>query len=175
MQNHNEESITAHDSVESSEPSSQSSSEQQSQPLNNIRNGLLNPKTLQLLENRANLLSESFNHLIGSLQTSMYAKSAITLQHIELYRNTVDKFCTDVHESIDSMESFMNRLNDLNQELKQMRNLYHNIKELRKTVEIIQHNVNTHQQNPSLIFLSSPAGEQETSNRNDDEAPQEQN
>lgn len=84
----------------------------------------------------------------------MYAKSAITLQHIELYNNTVDKFCTDIHESIDSMESFMKRLNDLNNELKQMRNLYHNIKELRKTVEIIQHNVNHHyNNNPSSVIL----------------------
>ncbi|KAG2393611.1 hypothetical protein C9374_007142 [Naegleria lovaniensis] len=161
----NQETVPTSDA--SSVVSSQESEQISQPPFNNTRSDLLNPKTLQLLENRANLLSESFNHLLGSLQTSMYAKSAITLQHIELYRNTVDKFCTDVHESIDSMESFMNRLNDLNQELKQMRNLYHNIKELRKTVEIIQHNVNNHQQNPSLIFLSSPAGEQEpSSNRN---------
>ena len=107
------------------------------------------------------MLSGSFNHLLGSLQSSMYAKSAITLQHIELYKKTSDRFCSDIHESIDGMESFIKRVHDLNNEMKNMRHLYHNIKDLRKIVEIIQYNINTGADMSSLLITEDDLLNQE--------------
>ncbi|KAL9656863.1 hypothetical protein ABK040_004397 [Willaertia magna] len=97
----------------------------------------LNPKLLEVLENKICTLSESFNHLLGSLQSSMLAKSSITLEHMQVYQQASNNLCNQVNESITNMEIFQNKFSELDAELKNMRELYHQIKELRKLVEII--------------------------------------
>jgi len=103
--------------------------------INGLDVQLLNPQMLHVLEIKAQQLSESFANLTGGLRSAMHATTAITLQHIQVHSQSVKEVCNSVKEDISVMESFTGRCEELNEQLRQMRSLYSEIKQLRKAVE----------------------------------------
>jgi hypothetical protein len=101
------------------------------------KNEFLNPRVFNVLEQKTRMLSESFVHLLGGLQSALHATSTITKQHVEVYQESVFHTCDTIDNNVRIMEQFAQKCEELNEHLKLARIMHSDIKKLKNAVEAL--------------------------------------
>lgn len=91
--------------------------------------------TIEAIEKKSFLLSESFSNLLGSLKSHLHGTSGIVEQNLEVFKASTVDLCNETEDLIKQQEEFITKCKELDKEMEKIQVMYQEIKELRKNVD----------------------------------------
>jgi methyl-accepting chemotaxis protein len=98
--------------------------------------------TIEALEAQANAAAQSLASLMASLNNSLHSVSSTSLEGICILHTSVDNTSTAVTDTITQMQNFLNKCQQLNHDMKACEELSKQIKEIRRTLDIMEPLIN---------------------------------
>ncbi|KAL0489947.1 hypothetical protein AKO1_005479 [Acrasis kona] len=93
---------------------------------------------VQILEEKSKELTATFLNLTKEFQNSMNNKTSVIIQKEEIYKQCIEETTQSVTQNIQAMNTFIERCEEINNKLREVRVVYNQVKNLRKGVEHLE-------------------------------------
>lgn len=102
----------------------------------------VNQELLDNIENSASHSAKSLQALSKHLHAQLQTLSSLSVQHMKLHKMSVENVSEEIASSVVSIQILISKCQQLNIELKNAETLQKDIKEARRFLDILEHQVN---------------------------------
>ncbi|XP_041458079.1 uncharacterized protein LOC121410214 isoform X2 [Lytechinus variegatus] len=98
----------------------------------------IDPEAIQDLEKQCHMVADNLNLMLGHLSNSLHNMSAITVGHIQTYRDAVEKAGITVDHSVKAMYALMAKVEELNFAMPMVYDLAKQIKSINNQLDELE-------------------------------------
>ncbi|XP_030856318.1 BLOC-1-related complex subunit 6-like isoform X2 [Strongylocentrotus purpuratus] len=98
----------------------------------------IDPEAIQDLEKQCHMVADNLNLMLGHLSNSLHNMSAITVGHIQTYRDAVEKAGITVDHSVKAMYALMAKVEELNFSMPMVYDLAKQIKSINSQLDELE-------------------------------------
>jgi len=103
---------------------------------------LINKEFLESLERNAKVCAQNLVDMMDLMRSNLKSITGISLQHMEIYKQSSENMNEAVNTSISDMNRFITKCQDLSEDLKPLESLANDIKEVRKSLDQFEAQLN---------------------------------